>query len=350
MAGKGSRSRVVEWRTARSLAGEARAGSHSRRLLLIEQRQWLRAHIKTIVIVVLVGAGFIALTSVFMPDPVLPYWQAAIGASIPWLIYTVMLQSGGMIPKMAGIQAEERTAEEIRQLRGEGWRLVNHVMLDKADIDHVALGPGGYLAIETKYRADWNYSKTQVQEFIRQAKPRAKSLAVRIARTEKAQPMLVLWGRGADEIVPGPVEWDGVIVCPGEQIASYLSSLPATRTSAEIAGAFDSLTKYVRHRDIGEARDWADLPRRADAMFVDVIAAVAAICVGLLVPSLLAEHLRPEVWWGAGGAASLAMMAALARRRWRQHHRLRVMATSLMVPALLWVVVIGAAIVYELVA
>lgn len=349
MIGKGVRTRATEWRTTRSLAGEARAGSHSRRLLQREQRRWLRAHLKPIVVLVLVGVGFIALTTLFMPDRVTPYWQAAVGASIPWLIYTLMLQTGGMIPKMAGIQAEERTAEEIRQLSRDGWRLINHVMLDKADIDHVALGPGGFLAIETKYRTDWSYSKTQIHGFIQDAKVRAKRLEVRISPKAQAKPVLVLWGQGADELVPGPAEWDGVVVCPGEQIATYLSTLPATVGSDEVAAAVESLSNYVRTRDIGESKDWADAPRSVDAIFEDVVIVLAAVYVGLLVPVTAGEHLRPAGWWIAGSAGVLAAAAALVRHRWPEHRRLRLIATSLIAPALLWLVVLAVVMVSHLV-
>lgn len=97
------------------------------------------------------AAGFV---HVFVWQPVAPYAIGALLASAAWWVYAMMLETGGIASKRSGITAEEWTADELRKLRREGWTVVNHVMLVHADVDHVVLGPGGFLAIETKFRSD----------------------------------------------------------------------------------------------------------------------------------------------------------------------------------------------------
>ncbi len=49
--------------------------------------------------------------------------------------------------------AEQWTAQELRPLREHGWKLVNHVGLGPGDQDHVVVGPGAVVLIETKWAA-----------------------------------------------------------------------------------------------------------------------------------------------------------------------------------------------------
>lgn len=54
-----------------------------------------------------------------------------------------------------GVSGEEMTATELQLLARRGWRTVNGLMIrEKADIDHVAVGPSGVLVIETKRSAE----------------------------------------------------------------------------------------------------------------------------------------------------------------------------------------------------
>lgn len=48
---------------------------------------------------------------------------------------------------------EQWTADELRKLRRHGWRIVNHVILERRDVDHLTLGPRGFFTIETEFRS-----------------------------------------------------------------------------------------------------------------------------------------------------------------------------------------------------
>ena len=71
-----------------------------------------------------------------------------------------------------GLDGEQLTADELRKLRRHGWRAVHNLHLQAGDIDHVAVGPGGVVVIETKSsNAEWDFLKRQgvVDRWARQA-------------------------------------------------------------------------------------------------------------------------------------------------------------------------------------
>lgn len=120
----------------------------------MRQRRWLRRPWLAIMLVTVLAGLAAGFVHVFVWQPVAPYAIGALLASAAWWVYAMMLETGGIASKRSGITAEEWTADELRKLRREGWTVVNHVMLVHADVDHVVLGPGGFLAIETKFRSD----------------------------------------------------------------------------------------------------------------------------------------------------------------------------------------------------
>jgi len=51
------------------------------------------------------------------------------------------------------------TASELQRLRKHGWLIVNGLALEGRDIDHVLVGPGGVVVVESKWSADgWDLS------------------------------------------------------------------------------------------------------------------------------------------------------------------------------------------------
>lgn len=66
-------------------------------------------------------------------------------------LWSLTVQVTGTAPVMMGDTAEMWTAMELRRLQSRGWRIVNHFVLAKDDIDHVLVGPGGAYVVETKW-------------------------------------------------------------------------------------------------------------------------------------------------------------------------------------------------------
>ena len=75
-----------------------------------------------------------------------------------------------------GLDGESNTADQLRRLRRKGWRAVHNIPLKNGDIDHVAIGPGGVVAIETKSSsAEWGFLERQgaVENWAQQAEQSA---------------------------------------------------------------------------------------------------------------------------------------------------------------------------------
>src|SRR5690606_9757041 len=72
-----------------------------------------------------------------------------------------------------GAGGEEMTAAELRRCTRLGWRSVHNVVLEAGDIDHIAVGPGGVVVIETKNPDagwDWLHRNGVHEPWVRQAK------------------------------------------------------------------------------------------------------------------------------------------------------------------------------------
>lgn len=59
-----------------------------------------------------------------------------------------------------GFKGERVVAEELNQLLSQGWRVFHDVPFPGFNVDHVAVGPVGVFAIETKARRKWRNRKT----------------------------------------------------------------------------------------------------------------------------------------------------------------------------------------------
>jgi hypothetical protein len=176
-------------------------------------------------------------------------------ASAAWWTYTFMLATIGISPQHSGIAGEQWTADTLRPLRRSGWFLVNHVMLEHEDVDHVLLGPGGFFAIETKYRSDWAEAAPHLGSMVGQSRRSARGVASRLrTHPSSVRAVVVAWGRGASTQFPEVTERDGVTVLSGSQLWRYLDSLPAVVPPDEVLTAAAWLDDYVRNRDIGEER------------------------------------------------------------------------------------------------
>ncbi|MEM8620284.1 MAG: nuclease-related domain-containing protein [Actinomycetota bacterium] len=49
---------------------------------------------------------------------------------------------------------EWSTSSEVRKLSRKGWKIIDNMPMDGFDIDHIAIGPGGVIALETKWTSD----------------------------------------------------------------------------------------------------------------------------------------------------------------------------------------------------
>jgi len=265
---------------------------------------------------------------VFTPAAIFPYLAGATVASAFWLVYVVILESSGLGHKRSGILAEEWTAGELRPLRKHGWRLVNHVMLEHSDVDHALVGPGGFFAVETKFRSDWSRAQKEFTGMARAAKASARKLAPKMrARWSEVTPLVVMWGPGLADEFPDVFGYDGVLFCPGGLLRKFLLEQPSCVATEQVESAFENLDAYVTTRDRGE-RDVAGLPPRS---FEQVLIDWMAVAAGWLVCTmaiLTLARIRPVGIWAIIGGIAIATASLMARRRWHEGIRIQRVTTA----------------------
>lgn len=70
-------------------------------------------------------------------------------ATVVWMLALWVIEATGSTTWRLGAEGEQWTAEELAKL-GREWQTVHAVGIGSGDVDHVATGPGGVFALETK--------------------------------------------------------------------------------------------------------------------------------------------------------------------------------------------------------
>jgi Nuclease-related domain len=272
-----------ERRRTNQLSANARAGAHSRRALEATKVKWLRTNWRAAAILIGSCVAIAVVAQVVAPSWIVPYMVGAILASGPWLLYTTMLETDGGNAARSGVLGEELTAQQLRRLAG-GWRIVNHVMLEATDVDHAALGPNGFFAIETKYRSDWKAATPYFDAIAAQARKSALGLRGRLGRTSQTvQPVVAMWGPGLQDAFPEVFTYADVTFCPGRLLRQHLASLPERVGAADIQTAFDGLDRYIERRDQGELNDAGPTRRSLNDRVNDASAVLVAVTLAPMV-------------------------------------------------------------------
>jgi Holliday junction resolvase-like predicted endonuclease len=176
-------SKVADWQRRRELSGSQRTARYPRSQgweLIRDfgaQLWWLLA---------LMPFGFVL---VFMPLAIRT--EGAVrgavigGAAVSglWFDVLVALVWTGAASKFMGASGEAWTSEVLRELGRDGWRLVNNITLTSwGDIDHVLVGPGGVLVVESKWSANRWPVNGHGARFMESQKMNAASQAQRNAK------------------------------------------------------------------------------------------------------------------------------------------------------------------------
>ena len=302
-----------------ALAGNQRAGAYAKRNVRALQRMWLRQQWWKCLVVLVPFAGLVVLAHLFLWHPLFPYVTGAIAASALWVPYHLMSHSFGIGSWQVGAGAEEWTAQEVRRLHRGGWFVVNHVTTDRGDVDHVVGGPGGFFALETKFRGDWSDRSTDLDSMARQAQSGALKAAARMQLGAKARatPVVVLWGMNGKTLFPEPVERGGVVFTYGADLRSFLTSRPPTVPADDIDRAYRNVDAYASKVDATEIATQGPVPRP----LLEPLNRVSLIVLAGLVaafPVLWTMHLRPIGWWSALTATAIIVLAFWLRHRTTQ--------------------------------
>ena len=90
------------------------------------------------------------LAPTWLRDFIVGGWAVFVG----WLLWHQVVVESGSSTRDMGALAEQWTSNDLKLLRRRGWRVINHIVLRHWDIDHVAIGPGGLLVVQTKWSSD----------------------------------------------------------------------------------------------------------------------------------------------------------------------------------------------------
>jgi hypothetical protein len=222
----------------------------------------------------LLAASVAILVSTLSPfDWFLPFTAGVLTASYVWAIFVALERVDGTVLRKLGGIAERDTSTELRRLRRRGWRVVDSVPFAGYDVDHVAIGPPGVFAVETKRSSmPVTISGTTVKGLyhgnpLGQARQGAKKIQHLLHSKGidvEVRPVLAIWAHSLPPELDRGIELgeidQRVLVVSGRRIHDVLGSLPAAAEPAPIALVVEALEAFVRMR---EANDSATLePKR----------------------------------------------------------------------------------------
>lgn len=155
-----------------------------------------------------------------------------------------------------GATGEERVGALLDRLVARGWRVFHDANLGQGDIDHILIGPGGLLTVETKSHP----GPVRVGRVHGAIVAQARSQRVKLERLTglRAEPLIVFSEAWIDRPL---ARRRGVRVLPSRMLLRYLSELPPVLDEAEIGRVHDLiaaglLARANEERALGRSRGW----------------------------------------------------------------------------------------------
>jgi Nuclease-related domain len=275
---------------------------------------------------VTVGGAVIAGVAFVIP------WQFARGLFVGVAVSALMVMIGylvlavsGTVARGMGATAEMCTASELRRLRKHGWLIVNGLALEGRDIDHVLVGPGGVVVVESKWSADgWDLRTPDraLAKAVDQVVANARSLRLWTAVKASGAPVrsvVVLWGgsrTGSPERPSEPVELGETTVAFGLTAVRHWVSAVADKPDVVSAAAGEKvwreLDRLVAKRE--DQDQTAAPPASVDQVLWTVVATGIAFIATLLGCLETASWTRS--WWLFLASVALLLCICLLLRRW----------------------------------
>lgn len=131
--------------------------------------------------------------------------------------------------RVRGVEGEELVGSVLESLRSDGWLTLHDVQTGRGNIDHVAIGPGGLIAIETKSHAGRRSVDRIDPAWLRQSYAQ-KCWLERVTNT-KADGLLVFSRAYLDRHI---TRRNGVLILPARSLARELRRRRPVMTPTEI--------------------------------------------------------------------------------------------------------------------
>lgn len=204
---------------------------------------------------------------------------ALVATSVLTLSAVVAVLAGG-VNWLTGAAAERWTGKILDGL-GPGWRVVHNVVFDgeaggrawQYDVDHVAVGRGGALVVESKYTtSDIDLDAPQLSTRIRNDAAQAARNATSIRRLffeagvdVPVAPLLVYWGYRLASPGAAITRIGRVHVVIGSDAKRWTHELPADRSGiVDVEKAIAALLRSADHGSGSERLLIADRRRSAN--------------------------------------------------------------------------------------
>lgn len=257
----------------------------------------------TMLLLVAVGAGGLGGAALLLvPNIVVRSFAAGfLTATIIGALAHLVSQMTGSGSRAMGELAEQWTASELIRLRRDGWRVVNHVMLQTWDIDHVLVGPGGIYAIETKWSSQpWELvpPEGRVSKAAEDTSRNARNLShwwpMKKVGAGPASAVVVLWGQSTGAPAEQHLTVGAAQVVPATAVDRWRAALPREGLSQEqVEACWQALEAHVRQRD---QRD-GPIPETGAALLTRYFAVVASALLGFLALANLVTAVNSYIWW-----------------------------------------------------
>lgn len=311
--------RLLEARRDRRLGSDAEAGRFARRSVRLIHRQVLRRKWRLFALMSL-GIAVVTVGAVLVQER--PFVRGltvgvALAATIAAIAFTVVL-FGGTAPLMMGEIAEQWTAQSLRPLQRHGWHLANHILINSGDADHILIGPGGVIVVETKWRREpW---RAQGPDFdrdaaIAQAKQAAESVRHRLGGGVPVEAAVVLWTGLADSGSPPSTErrYGDVVIVPGPNLEGWAHRRGRHRFDDETVSQLWARLKEQKVRSAEYERRSSPIPMSFDNIAVVACGLIVLAALGMLASGWLFTTTESFALW-FGGTAAVGLGYAAARR------------------------------------
>jgi len=149
------------------------------------------------------------------------------------------LVTPGLERRYRGVQGEEKVGAILDGQASEGWLTVHDAWTGRGNIDHIAVGPGGLLAIETKSHRGKVAAERVSKAWLKQAYAERKALEELVGAPVDG--LLVL----SEAYILGEAvsRQRGVLVLPSRMLAGHLARRKPVYTPDEVV---DLHTRVVR--------------------------------------------------------------------------------------------------------
>jgi hypothetical protein len=148
-------------------------------------------------------------------------------------VVAIRVAEADLLPRLErlhrGEQGERVVGELLESLASDGWRVLHDISFGRGNIDHILIGPGGVLTVETKSHAGRLHADRIDPKMLSQAYAQRKVLE-RI--TQREVDALLVFSRAY--LTPAISRRKGVLVLPARLLRSHLARRATVLTERDV--------------------------------------------------------------------------------------------------------------------